>query len=202
MQNYSGPLGERPVAVLLTQLAFSVRKEDLPHDVSRYVAWCFFPVNHYSCVEMGHSYFMYWNVNKSGFFSLHTHSVWETICDALASWSGWKFGSKIPVYPILGLASQNTPPECMYISQNTPPTIFMVVPHAHWGTMGNLWYISCKCIIPCPDIEVNALQFPVLQNFTRIKSTVFDVKVRSFLLQIVCKIVYNGKYKYNSSINM
>ena len=36
--------------------------------------------------------------------------MWETICDALASWSGWEFGSKIPVYPILGFDSQNTPP--------------------------------------------------------------------------------------------
>ena len=42
--------------------------------------------------------------------SLHIHSMWETICDALASWSGWKFGSKIPVYPILGFGSQNNPP--------------------------------------------------------------------------------------------
>ena len=44
--------------------------------------------------------------------------------------------------------------------------------------MGNLSYISCECIIPWPDTEVNALQFPVLQNFTRIKSTEFGVKVR------------------------
>ena len=28
--------------------------------------------------------------------------MWETICDAVASSSGWNFGSKIPVYPILG----------------------------------------------------------------------------------------------------
>ena len=76
-----------------------------------------------------------WNVSKrnqvkivvmrSQIISLHTHSVWETICDALARWSGWKFGSKIPVYPILGLGSQNTPRpppgKCMYISQNNPP---------------------------------------------------------------------------------
>ena len=41
--------------------------------------------------------------------SLHIRSMWETICDALASWSGWEFGSKIPVYPILGFGSQNTP---------------------------------------------------------------------------------------------
>ena len=44
------------------------------------------------------------------FFSLHIHSMWETICDAVASWSGWKFGSKIPVYPILGFGPQFPPP--------------------------------------------------------------------------------------------
>ena len=42
------------------------------------------------------------------FISLHIRSMWETICDALASWSGWEFGSKIQVYPILGFGSQNT----------------------------------------------------------------------------------------------
>ena len=42
--------------------------------------------------------------------SLHIRSMWETICEALASWSGWKFGSKIPVYPILGFGHQPSPP--------------------------------------------------------------------------------------------
>ena len=39
----------------------------------------------------------------------------ETICDAVASWSGWKFGSKIPVYPILGFGPHFTQPP------NLPP---------------------------------------------------------------------------------
>ena len=43
-------------------------------------------------------------------FSLHIRSMWEIICDAVASWSGWKFGSKIPVYPILGFGHQPPPP--------------------------------------------------------------------------------------------
>ena len=55
-----------------------------------------------------------WNEEENpvvvSLFSLHIHSMWETICDALASWSGWEFGSKIPEYPILGFGSQNTPP--------------------------------------------------------------------------------------------
>ena len=43
--------------------------------------------------------------------SLHIRSMWETICDALASWSGWKFGSKIPVYPIVVFGSPPPPPK-------------------------------------------------------------------------------------------
>ena len=50
------------------------------------------------------------NIISKKIISLHIRSMWETICDALASWSGWEFGSKIPVYPILGFGSQNTPP--------------------------------------------------------------------------------------------
>ena len=36
--------------------------------------------------------------------------MWETICEASASCSGWNFGSKIPVYPILGFGPVNLPP--------------------------------------------------------------------------------------------
>ena len=36
--------------------------------------------------------------------------------------------------------------------------------------------------------EVNALQFPVLQNFTRIKSSVFGVKVRSLFFKLCVKL--------------
>ena len=62
-------------------------------------------------------------------FSLHIRSMWETICDALASWSGWKFGSKIPVYPILGFGSQNT-------TTTSPPP-----PHKNWN-LGRSWHLK------------------------------------------------------------
>ena len=32
-------------------------------------------------------------------FSLHIRSMWETICDAWACWSGWNFGPNPTVYP-------------------------------------------------------------------------------------------------------
>ena len=62
--------------------------------------------------------------------SFHIHSMWETICDALASWSGWEFGSKIPVYPILGFGSQNTP--------NPPPP---TPPSENWN-LGRSWHFK------------------------------------------------------------
>ena len=40
--------------------------------------------------------------------SLHIRSMWETICDAWACWSGWKFGPNSTVYPYSAI--QNTPP--------------------------------------------------------------------------------------------
>ena len=61
--------------------------------------------------------------------SLHIRSMWETICDAWACWSGWKFGPNSTVYPYSAI--QNTPPPKMKIVtnlstltfqlQNTPP---------------------------------------------------------------------------------
>ena len=42
------------------------------------------------------------------FFSLHIRSMWETICDAWACWSGWKFGANSTEYPYSVI--QNTPP--------------------------------------------------------------------------------------------
>ena len=67
-----------------------------------------------------------WCMVVCDIISLHIRSMWETICDALASWSGWEFGSKIPVYPILGFGSQNTYP---------PP------PPENWN-LGRSWHFK------------------------------------------------------------
>ena len=64
------------------------------------------------------------------FISLHIRSMWETICDAWACWSGWKFGPNSTEYPYSVI--QNTPPpenwnlgrswDFEYFQlQNTPP---------------------------------------------------------------------------------
>ena len=42
-------------------------------------------------------------------FSLHIHSMWETICDAWACWSGWNFGPNSTEYPYSEIQFQNTP---------------------------------------------------------------------------------------------
>ena len=74
-------------------------------------------------------------------FSLHIHSMWETICEAQASWSGWEFGSKIPVYPILGFGSQNTPP---------PPENWNLGRSWHFKTF-HFWLVENT---PSPQIEI------------------------------------------------
>ena len=42
--------------------------------------------------------------------SLHIRSMWETICDAWACWSGWNFGPNSTEYPYSEIQFQNTPP--------------------------------------------------------------------------------------------
>ena len=42
-------------------------------------------------------------------FSLHIRSMWETICDAWACWSGWNFGPNSTEYP-LKYSFRITPP--------------------------------------------------------------------------------------------
>ena len=37
--------------------------------------------------------------NFASWFSLHIRSMWETICDAWACWSGWNFGPNSTFYP-------------------------------------------------------------------------------------------------------
>ena len=62
------------------------------------------------------------------FISLH---MWETICDAWACWSGWKFGANSTEYPYSVIQNTSPPPENWNLArswdfeyfqlQNTPP---------------------------------------------------------------------------------
>ena len=66
-----------------------------------------------------------------GFISLHIRSMWETICDAWACWSGWKFGANSTEYPYSVIQNTPPPPENWNLGrswdfeyfqlQNTPP---------------------------------------------------------------------------------
>ena len=71
-----------------------------------------------------------WHDNKHpGFFSLHIRSMWETICDAWACWSGWNFGpnsSRIP--PILKY-SFRIPPLKMKIVRESKSESFRTPPN-------------------------------------------------------------------------
>ena len=46
------------------------------------------------------------------FVSLHIRSMWETICDAWACWSGWNFGPNSTVYPY---SVEDPPPQPLKI---------------------------------------------------------------------------------------
>ena len=69
---------------------------------------------------------------SSNLISLHIRSMWETICDAWACWSGWNFGPNSTEYPYSEIQFQNTPPPpkmkivrdlgtLTFQFQNTPP---------------------------------------------------------------------------------
>ena len=51
-----------------------------------------------------------WTFDAFNLISLHIRSMWETICDAWACWSGWKFGPNSTEYPYSPRQLQNTPP--------------------------------------------------------------------------------------------
>ena len=51
------------------------------------------------------------------FFSLHICSMWETICDAWACWSGWKFGANSTEYPYSVIQNTTPPPRKLKFSQ-------------------------------------------------------------------------------------
>ena len=61
------------------------------------------------------------------FISLH---MWETICDAWACWSGWKFGPNSTEYPYPEIQNTPSPPKMKIVRdlgtltfqfQNIPP---------------------------------------------------------------------------------
>ena len=51
-----------------------------------------------------------WALFRESVISLHIRSMWETICDAWACWSGWKFGSNSTEYPYSELGTEYPPP--------------------------------------------------------------------------------------------
>ena len=58
---------------------------------------------------------------RNSFFSLHIRSMWETICDAWACWSGWNFGPNSTVYPYSVEYPPPPPPSPSLPSPPPPP---------------------------------------------------------------------------------
>ena len=78
--------------------------------------------------------------SDTSIFSLHIRSMWETICDAWACWSGWKFGPNSTVYPYSAI--QNTPPPEMKIVRNLGTLTFQLQntpPPENWN-LGRSWH--------------------------------------------------------------
>ena len=56
------------------------------------------------CTDLGQAMFGWFcfenrEIHVLSVISLHIRSIWETICDAWACWSGWNFGPNSTVYP-------------------------------------------------------------------------------------------------------
>ena len=74
--------------------------------------------------------------------SLHIRSMWETICDAWACWSGWKFGPNSTEYPYSEIQFQNTPPPQKWkLSEILALWLFSfrIPPPENWN-LGRSWH--------------------------------------------------------------
>ena len=117
--------------------------------------------------------------SASPLISLHIRSMWETICDAVASSSGINLCSKIPVYPILP-----PPPRkplfpqwkivrfeglWIWLAQNTLPlwkwkVVQFEAPLSKWGSGSS--YVETNFCIPRGYHLVLHLRFWVLKGFS------------------------------------
>ena len=62
-------------------------------------------------IEINELQLFHYNSMSICLISLHIRSMWETICDAWACWSGWKFGPKFYSLPLFCNTEYPPPPE-------------------------------------------------------------------------------------------
>ena len=62
------------------------------------------------------------------FISLHIRSMWETICDAWACWSGWNFGPNSSRIPLFWVSEYPPPPSKMKIVRESKSDSFRIPP--------------------------------------------------------------------------
>ena len=84
--------------------------------------------------------FMY---GSTSLFSLHIRSMWETICDAWACWSGWNFGPNSTVYPY---SVEYPPPENWNLGRSWHLKTFQFSvteypPPPNWN-LGRTWHLK------------------------------------------------------------
>ena len=80
--------------------------------------------------------------------SLHIRSMWETICDAWACWSGWKFDPNSTEYPYSAIQNTRPPPRKWKLSEILA-----------------LWLFSCR-IPPPPKKNLKFRQILALCQFS------------------------------------
>ena len=83
-------------------------------------------------------------VSRPGIISLHIRSMWETICDAWACWSGWKFGPNSTEYPYSEIQNTPLPPRKLKFRQILALCDFSVSeypppPPENWN-LGRSWH--------------------------------------------------------------
>ena len=79
--------------------------------------------------------------------------MWETICDAWACWSGWKFGANSTEYPYSVI--QNTPPEKLQFCQILGLWVLSITeyppPPENWNLARSFEYFQLQNTPPPPE---------------------------------------------------
>ena len=119
-------------------------------------------------------------------FSLHIRSMWETICDAWACWSGWNFGPKSSEYPLFW--SSEYPPQWK-LSESPNPRVSEYPPKMKIVTESK----SESFRIPPQNENCQRVQIREFQNTPHKMKIVRESESESFRIPPPMKIVTEPK---------
>ena len=123
--------------------------------------------------------------------SLHIRSMWETICDAWACWSGWNFGPNSTEYPYSEIQFQNTPPPKNWNLGRSWHFDFSVSeypPPKNWN-LGRSWHFDFSVSEYPPENEncqrswhfdFSVSEYPPQKNLNLVRSWHFDFSVSEY----------------------